>query len=280
MQIRIQFSPPVFFRGCRTRRLGEDNGERPEASSALFLPTPATTNQSSQRGDYEQNPIGRDLKSNFGKLKAIDPVEVQHEKPVNVSASVQNIKEYMTKVIKDQSSKIQTLLRKIQYNAQMVLTKIKLMNQNQKPHMGKKTYEAMKPTDDADNQIESPISEDTRIADVSTKLDNARSFSNHYVSTGYGASGSANSYGVSTYHHHSIGFDPINIVVSMSLISFLFQALQGFFARTRLPTPVVEAKRLDSRSSEKWNNKLEEKKRTFTKKNSYLTKKLYKNNLH
>lgn len=208
--------------------------------------------------------------------------EVQNEKPVNVTSSMQNIKEFMTKMVKDQSTKIQTLLKKIQYNAQTVLTKIRNMNQNPKPVTNDIVNELKKQIDDADDQIESPIPEDNRINDVSTEMA-ARSFSNHYVSTGFGASGNAN-YGVSTYHHHSIGFDPINIVLSMSLLSLLLQALQGFLGRPRLPTPVVEARKLDSitsRPSIYWDkNNFEEKKPGVSKKDYYLKKKLFKKALN
>lgn len=207
--------------------------------------------------------------------------EVQNEKPVNVTSSMQNIKEFMTKMVKDQSTKIQTLLKKIQYNAQTVLTKIRNMNQIPKP-VNDRRNELKKQIDDADDQIESPIPEDNRINDVSTELA-ARSFSNHYVSTGFGASGNAN-YGVSTYHHHSIGFDPINIVLSMSLLSLLLQALQGFLGRPRLPTPIVEARRLDSITSTptiNWDkNNFEEKKPGVSKKDYYLKKKLFKKALN
>lgn len=208
--------------------------------------------------------------------------EVQNQKPVNVTSSMQNIKEFMTKMVKDQSTKIQTLLKKIQYNAQTVLTKIRNMNQNPKPVTNDIVNELKKQIDDADDQIESPIPEDNRINDVSTEMA-ARSFSNHYVSTGFGASGNAN-YGVSTYHHHSIGFDPINIVLSMSLLSLLLQALQGFLGRPRLPTPVVEARKLDSitsRPSIYWDkNNFEEKKPGVSKKDYYLKKKLFKKALN
>lgn len=209
--------------------------------------------------------------------------EVQNEKPVNVTSSVQNIKEFMTKMVKDQSTKIQTLLKKIQYNAQTVLTKIRNMNQIPKPVRNDNIVnELKKQIDDTDDQIESPVPEDNRINDDSTEL-TARSFSNHYVSTGFGASGNAN-YGVSTYHHHSIGFDPINIVLSMSLLSLLLQALQGFLGRPRLPTPVVEARKLDSitsRPSINWDKKIfEEKKPGVSKKNYYLKKKLFKKELN
>ncbi|KAG7299071.1 hypothetical protein JYU34_017548 [Plutella xylostella] len=94
-------------------------------------------------------------------------------------------------------------------------------------------------------ELQKKITQDTKTTDEESK-ELSRSFSSHYANTGYGTSGTGGYTGLqSTYHHHSIGFDPINIVVSVSLLSFLIQALQGLLTRSRLPTPVTEARYLD-----------------------------------
>lgn len=177
--------------------------------------------------------------------------DISKEQVANVTPSMQNFKEYMTKVIKEQSSKIQVLLKNIQLNAQTVLKKIRDMNQNPKISNVKLSDILKRKSSSTEYQIESPISENKGNV---KKTNSARSFGNHYASTGFGVSASPNY--VPTYHHHSIGFDPINFVVSMSLLSFLLQALQGFLSRARLPTPVVEGR---SKPSEDWLKSLKKK---------------------
>ncbi|CAF4851417.1 unnamed protein product [Pieris macdunnoughi] len=162
------------------------------------------------------------------------------------------IKELITNVVKEQSQKINDLLNKIQANAQRVLQELRSLNQisvlNKKPKNSKLTLQGR--DFGPKFQIEPT---DTGLKDTTEK---SRSFTSHFTTTGYGISGTA--YGGATYHHHSIGFDPLNIVLSMSLLSFLFQALQTLLANTRLPTPVIEAKSLDP--VEKFVKKLREKK--------------------
>lgn len=159
-----------------------------------------------------------------------------------VAPSVQNFKEFVTNMIKEQSSKIQTLLKKIQINAQSVLTKIENMKQVSKTSLNDKYSDTLRKYLKLERQVESPIE---KIDPIDVRED-SRSFNNYLTSTGYGASGNANyATHLQTYHHHSIGFDPINIVVSVSLLSFLLQAIQGLLNRTRLPTPVVEARSLN-----------------------------------
>ncbi|CAH0719929.1 unnamed protein product, partial [Brenthis ino] len=181
---------------------------------------------------------------------------------------MQNFKEYMTKVIKDQSSKIQVRLKKIQLNAQMLLRKIRDMNQN--PKNGNEVSDKLKREFVNEYQIESPISENIE-NNIKRKARSGKSFGNHYTSTGFGVSATANY--VPTYHHHSIGFDPINIVVSMSLLSFLLQALQGFLTRTRLPTPVVEAR---SVTNENWVKNLDKNNPYKNVNDEFLKRKLRK----
>ncbi|KOB67161.1 hypothetical protein OBRU01_11624 [Operophtera brumata] len=162
-------------------------------------------------------------------------------------------------MIKEQSTKIQTLLMKIQTNAQSVLEQID--NIKETKNNRKKLINVFKNSEIG--QVESPL----KAPALDTQESEARNFNNHYAATSYGASGYAN-YGTPTYHHHSIGFDPINIVVSMSLLSFLLQALQGLLSRTRAPTPVVEARSLNG--IEDWRkhfvNKLAKDKHYFKKK--------------
>ncbi|CAH4034017.1 unnamed protein product [Pieris brassicae] len=163
------------------------------------------------------------------------------------------IKELVTKVFKEQSQMITDLLNKIQVNAQRVLQELRSLNQipvlNKNPNTSKLTIQGrdLGPK----FQIEST---NTGLKDSTEK---SRSFSSHFTTTGYGIGGTA--YGGVTYHHHSIGFDPLNIVLSMSLLSFLFQAFQSLLANTRLPTPVIEAKSLDP-IVQKFVKKLREKK--------------------
>lgn len=181
------------------------------------------------------------------------------------NASGKNFKEIVTKMIKEQSTKIQTLLKKIQTNAQSVLEKMENIKEKRiKKKLIFKNNEV--------GQVESPLKTNLEIEPYSreAKGSESRSFSSHYGTTSYGASGNAN-YGTPTYHHHSIGFDPINIVVSMSLLSFLLQALQGLLTRAR-PTPVVEARSLNA--IEDWRNSFENK---FSKDKFYIKKKYLKN---
>lgn len=160
----------------------------------------------------------------------------------NFFPSVESFKEYISNMIKDQSSKIQTLLKKVQTNAQSVLNNIESIKQDKtKINSPKSARELEDSIKIDDNQVESNIV----AVDTTDTNEVSRSFNNHYGTTSYGASANAN-HGAATYHHHSIGFDPVNIVVSMSLLSFLLQALQGLLGRTRLPTPVVEARNLNS----------------------------------
>lgn len=188
------------------------------------------------------------------------------------SSSVQNFKVFVANMIKEQSSKIQTLLKKIQTNAQSVLEKIDNMKQDNKLNKRKLDIKTNGVRDG--HQIESPVLKNNELIDTSVDgIAESRSFNNHYSSSGYGVSGNAN-YGVPTYHHHSIGFDPINIVVSMSLLSFLLQALQGLLGRTRLPTPVVEARTLNP--IQDWTKKFEDNLAVKDKDQYYLKKKYFK----
>lgn len=179
--------------------------------------------------------------------------------------SVQNFKEFVTNMIKDQSSKIQTLLKKIQINAQSVLTKIENMKQDSRTKYKKMGISAFRPFGFLNNnlqyeerQVESPIKKNMDGIEASTEpVAEARSFNTHYGTSSYGVSANANYGHLPTYHHHSIGFDPINIVVSVSLLSFILQALQGLLSRTRLPTAVVEARYLNP--VQEWIKKFEEK---------------------
>lgn len=203
--------------------------------------------------------------------------DTKWEHPGNITSSMNSFKEYVSKMIKEQSFKIQTLLKKIQTNAMTVLDKIK--NGNQSTSKAKSKYLSRKVNlfDETrsfeQNQIEAPVVETSK-NELSTEV-SSRSFNAHYGPSGFGAS--ASGYGAPTFHHHSIGFDPINIVVSVSLLSFLLQALQGLLTRTRLPTPIVEARELDSISSRDWLNHIDTnkpdkskyKKKRFLKK--YLT---------
>lgn len=171
------------------------------------------------------------------------------------NTSVQRFQNYVTKVIKEQSVKIQQLLAKIQFNAHSVLEEIEKMKQSKDKRNGYKKngyynkLAAIEKVKKRELQMDSTTS-----VDRTNKVAESRSFNNHYATSSYGVSGSGN-YVAPTYHHHSIGFDPINIVVSMSLLSFLLQALQGLISRTRLPTPVVEARNLNI--DQNWLNKYE-----------------------
>lgn len=176
--------------------------------------------------------------------------EIQKEKPSR-NKSVLNFKKFMSNMIKEQSSKIQLLLKKIQTNAKNVLKRIETMKQDSKNNKTKDIANNIKKYVRNEHQIESPI---TKKIATSTEPSYAesRSFNSHYsmAPSGYGTSGNGHYGGAtSTYHHHSIGFDPINIVVSMSLLSFLLQAIGGLLTRTRMPmlsTPVVEARSRDA----------------------------------
>lgn len=167
------------------------------------------------------------------------------------TSSVQNFKHFVSNMIKEQSTKIQSLLKKIQTNAQSVLKKIDNIKQDSKNNYRKYIDIYKKKSGQENGQVESPILKMTDTIDTTE----SRSY-NHYQPTSYGSTGNAN-YGLPTYHHHSIGFDPINIMVSVSLLSFLLQALQGLLTRTRLPTPVVEAKSLNAIAD--WTKSFEDK---------------------
>lgn len=172
--------------------------------------------------------------------------EMQKEQP-SKNPSVLNFKEFLSNIIKEQSSKIQMLLKKIQTNSKNVLKKIETMKQYNKNNKNKDIAHNIKKDLRNEHQIESPISKKVATS-TETSYAESRSFNTHYTMapSGYGTSGNGHYGGAtSTYHHHSIGFDPINIVVSMSLLSFLLQALGGLLTRTRMPmlsTPVVEAR--------------------------------------
>lgn len=176
--------------------------------------------------------------------------EIKKEQP-STHPSVLKLKEFMSNMIKEQSLKIQMLLKKIQTNSKNALKKIETMKQDTTNDRNKNIANNIRKYVWDEHQIESPISK--KIA-TSTEANYAesRSFNTHYTMapSGYGTSGNGHYGGAtSTYHHHSIGFDPINIVVSMSLLSFLLQALGGLLTRTRLPmlsTPVVEARSRDA----------------------------------
>lgn len=176
--------------------------------------------------------------------------EIQKEQP-STNPSVLNFRDFMSNMIREQSSKIQLLLKKIQSNAKNVLKRIETLKQDSKNNKNKDIANNIKKYVRNEHQIESPI---TKKIATSTEANYAesRSFNSHYsmAPSGYGTSGNGHYGGAtSTYHHHSIGFDPINIVVSMSLLSFLLQALGGLLSRTRMPmlsTPVVEARSRDT----------------------------------
>lgn len=159
-------------------------------------------------------------------------------------------KEFMSNMIKEQSLKIQMLLKKIQTNSKSVLNKIETMKQDTNNNKNKEANNKKEGVRN-EHQIESPILKKVATS-TETNYAESRSFNPHYTMapSGYGTSGNGHYGGAtSTYHHHSIGFDPINIVVSMSLLSFLLQALGGLLTRTRLPTlstPVVEARSRDA----------------------------------
>lgn len=176
--------------------------------------------------------------------------EIQKEQP-STNPSALNFKEFMSNMIKEQSSKIQMLLKKIQINAKNVLKKIETMKQDIKNNKNKDIANNIKKDIRNEHQIESPISKKVATS-TETSYAESRSFNTHYTMapSGYGTSGNGHYGGAtSTYHHHSIGFDPINIVVSMSLLSFLLQALGGLLTRTRMPmlsTPVIEARSRDA----------------------------------
>lgn len=172
--------------------------------------------------------------------------EIQQDQPSK--NPVMNFKEFMSNVIKEQSSKIQTLLKKIQTNSKNVLKKIETMKQDTKNNKNKGIANNVKRENVRnEHQIESPIPKKVATSTEASYAE-SRSFNSHYTMnpSGYGTSGSGHYGGAtSTYHHHSIGFDPINIVVSMSLLSFLLQTLGGLLSRNRMPmlsTPVVEAR--------------------------------------
>lgn len=186
-------------------------------------------------------------------------------KPEQNQSTVQNFKYFVTNMIKEQSSKIQMLLKKIQTNAQSVLEKIENIKQDSKTN--RKMLDIIRMKNEV-SQVESPLKNE--VTETTDQITESRSFNSHYGATGYGVSGNAN-YGPPTYHHHSIGFDPINIVVSMSLLSFLLQALQGLLTRSRFPTPVVEAKSLSA--IEDWTKSFDDK---IGKDNYYYKKKYLK----
>lgn len=54
---------------------------------------------------------------------------------------------------------------------------------------------------------------------------------------------------MSTHHYYHIGLDPINIMVSVSLLSLLFHTLETLLGRVGLKQPVVQAR------SDKWSDK-------------------------
>ncbi|GBP14830.1 hypothetical protein EVAR_75422_1 [Eumeta japonica] len=150
------------------------------------------------------------------------------------TASVQKFKDFFSNAIRDQSKRIQGLFEKIQSNAKIMLRKLNYVKSD-----GGASANNMK-------RVASPPAVETAVSGVTRPLKSGvRNYGGaHYPSTGYGAPNANSNHGAPSYHHHSIGFDPLNIVLSVSLLSFLLQALQGLLSRTRLPTPVVEAKEL------------------------------------
>ncbi|KAJ2951200.1 hypothetical protein O0L34_g5593 [Tuta absoluta] len=178
--------------------------------------------------------------------------DIQREQSQNVS-SVLSFKEYMASVIKEQSSKMQALLKKIQTNAQSVLKKIARIKVDRTK------------TKKADEKIEYQVEPPPERSYDATE--SSRGYGSLFTTTGYPASGSGG-YGMGgsgmahggghgggvgqTYHHHSIGLDPVNLLVSVSLLSFLLTALNGLLSGTRLPllpTPVVQARSLNDLNS-------------------------------
>lgn len=185
--------------------------------------------------------------------------EVNNETAPTPAASVQNFKEFFTNAINKQSQKIQTLFKKIQTNAQSLMNKIESIKQDKRETILKKRLTSFLTKDRY--QVEAPQTKRGNLLPTDLVTDGrelARSYSKHYqahggghTGYGYGATSNANYNLLPTMnHHHSFGFDPINIVVSVSLLSFLLQAITGLLSRTRLPTPVVEARNLNQ--VEKW----------------------------
>lgn len=180
-----------------------------------------------------------------------------------------NFKEYMTNMIKEQSSKIQMLLKKIQTNAKSMLKKIDKIKQDTKQ---KNVTPKMEDIDE--RQLESPLPKPETVAATVTNVESRSFGATHYTTTGYGASGNGNyggHGGAPAYHHHSIGFDPVNIMVSLSLLTFLLQTLQGLLSRATMPTPVVQGRNLNPVIQE-WLKNFEDNSKSF-KVNKYLKKK-------
>lgn len=173
--------------------------------------------------------------------------EVQRE------PSMRSFKEYVSTIINNQSSKIQTLFEKIQTNAQAMLKKLDNVRD-----YGKKLYNRdIKKQDEAPDVKVKRLNAIRRREDLSKLL--GRSYNGYTTTTGYGGpTGNTNNHMAPTYHHHSIGFDPVNIVISVSLLSFLLQTIQGLLSRITMPTTtVVEARNLDQ--TENWLNSYEKK---------------------
>ncbi|CAG4930670.1 unnamed protein product [Colias eurytheme] len=210
-------------------------------------------------------------------------INVRSEVTNEIQSPIQKLKDLISKGVKEQSIKINNLLNTIESNAKIVLQKLHLNQKEEiKTSSGKNLKnefsdesklkrrimeDTVEHSKKSDYQIESPIASEVK------EETSSRSFGSVYPPTGYGVSATAN-FGVPTYHHHSIGFDPINIVVSMSLISFMLQALQGLLNRARFPTPVIEAKSLEP--SEKFLKNLREKKTKKYRKDFFKKYKFYK----
>nr|CAB3506893.1 unnamed protein product [Spodoptera littoralis] len=102
--------------------------------------------------------------------------------------AVQNFKVFVANMIKEQSSKIQTLLKKIQTNAQSVLEKIDNMKQDTK--LNKRKLDIKTNSGRDGHQIESPVLKSNELIDTSVDvIAESRNFNNHYGSSGYGVSG-------------------------------------------------------------------------------------------
>lgn len=168
------------------------------------------------------------------------------------TTTVQNFKKFVTNIIKEQSTKVQTLFDNIQKNAKKMLKKLDSVNNYNRNRFIT--------NDGREQQIETPELSKSNLQHSRSLQDYSDSLNRNYGSytTGYGApSNNNNNHGALTYHHHSIGFDPVNIVLSMSLLSFLLQAIQGILSRVTMPTTVVEAR--NAHHAESWLRNYEKK---------------------
>jgi hypothetical protein len=183
---------------------------------------------------------------------------------------IQKFKEFFMNMIKELSLKTQTIFKTIQMKAQSVFIKMENMDSKKDTRESNLIDNSDVISNNIDYEKHQAESTKSKISNdrIDTEIGESRNFNNYHASSAYGASGGANYGGhLQTYHHHSIGFDPVNIVVSMSLLSFLLQALQGLLSRTRLPTQIVEARNLNPVQG--WLQKFEDKNMVVPKSNEY-----------